>query len=504
MKNNEYWQKRFELLEIAQLNKGIRYYNSLMREYDKALEGIEKAISVWYMRFAKGEGISYAEAKKRLTKGELMSLREFVKKARQKNISDELRKELDRVSARVHISRLEALQFQIKWYIENMFAEELNGMQDLLGEVYSDGYYHAAYEIQKGLGFAWELDPVKVEKILLRPWAPDGMNFSKRIWGKHRPQLVSFLQTELAQSAIRGEPPQEVINKAAKKFKTARRNAANLIMTETAYFSSAAEQDCYKELGVEEYVIVATLDYKTSEICREMDGKAFKRSDYKIGTTAPPFHVRCRTVTAPYFNDEFTVDNMRAARDKDGKTYLVPANMSYKEWEKKYVKDVVKDSDRKLYEKYKGILGNNIPSLEKFKEIRYNNLNWNEFKSYTSSIRSGELSALVDFNLYKNISREVSEKLLGIMTSNNILISGRSKHFIARVIGSVEQRRNGVQISDILDALTGGESEIFPAKQMKNNRSQKFRNKVVEVSVNPDTGNIIQVNPIHRGKRGKL
>ena len=77
------------------------------------------------------------------------------------------------------------------------------------------------------------------------------------------------------------------------------------------------------------------------------------------------------------------------------------------------------------------------------------------------------------------------------MTSNKILISGRSKHFIARVIGSVEQRRNGVQISDILDALTGGESEIFPAKQMKNNRSQKFRNKVVEVSVNPDTGNII-------------
>ncbi|MDQ9789075.1 hypothetical protein RFZ51_13295, partial [Acinetobacter baumannii] len=66
-------------------------------------------------------------------------------------------------------------------YIENMFAEELNGTQDLLGEVYSDGYYHAAYEIQKGLGFAWELDPVKVEKILLRPWAPDGMNFSERI-----------------------------------------------------------------------------------------------------------------------------------------------------------------------------------------------------------------------------------------------------------------------------------------------------------------------------------
>lgn len=42
-------------------------------------------------------------------------------------------------------------------------------------------------------------------------------------------------------------------------------------------------------------------------------------------------------------------------------------------------------------------------------------------------------------------------KLLGVVTSNGMTITGKSNHSIARVIGSVEQRRNGVQVSDVLD-----------------------------------------------------
>lgn len=67
-----------------------------------------------------------------------------------------------------------------------------------------------------------------------------------------------------------------------------------------------------------------------------------------------------------------------------------------------------------------------------------------------------------------------------------------------------EQRRNGVQVSGILDALTNPKSEVFPVRQLKNGRSQKFRNEVIEVSINPDTGNLIQVNPVHSKKKVKL
>jgi hypothetical protein len=82
---------------------------------------------------------------------------------------------------------------------------------------------------------------------------------------------------------------------------------------------------------------VATLDSRTSEICQEMDGKTFRMSEWEVGVNAPPFHVNCRTTTIPYFDDEFSNTGKRAARGEDGKTYYVPADTTYKEWEKAYV-----------------------------------------------------------------------------------------------------------------------------------------------------------------------
>ena len=63
------------------------------------------------------------------------------------------------------------------------------------------------------------------------------------------------------------------------------------------------------------YQIVATLDSRTSDICRHLDGKVFDMKDYEPGVTAPPFHVYCRSCTVPYFadNDE---NGMRAARTR--------------------------------------------------------------------------------------------------------------------------------------------------------------------------------------------
>ena len=108
-------------------------------------------------------------------------------------------------------------------------------------------------------------------------------------------------------------------------------------MTESAYFSSAARRDCFVDLGVEEYKIVATLDSKTSKICREFDGKHFPVKDFHPGATAPPFHCYCRSDSVPYFGEDFGGIGKRAARGKDGKSYYVPGDISYGEWEKAFV-----------------------------------------------------------------------------------------------------------------------------------------------------------------------
>jgi len=82
----------------------------------------------------------------------------------------------------------------------------------------------------------------------------------------------------------------------------------------------------------------------------------------------------------------------------------------------------------------------------------------------------------------------MDSKLIGVITSNNIKITGKSNHSIARVIGSVEQRRSGVSVDKVLNALTNKDSEVSQIrKQGRGERSQKFRKDKVMISVNPDT-----------------
>ena len=507
MKNSKYWKNRFVEMEEATHQTSIRKTISIQEQFDKSAKVINEKINAWYQRYAENNNISMLDAKKSLNAKDLKELKwdveEYIEKGRNNAFSGEWVKELENASAKAHISRLEALELQCRQQAEVAFGNLNDEVSNHIKDVYKESYYRTAYEIQKGVGvgsnFAALSDKL-IEKVTNKPWLADGKNFSDRIWG-NKNQLINQLHTSLSHMCITGSGPDKAINEIASKMNVSKANAGRLVMTETAYFSSAAQKECFKELDVEKYEIVATLDDHTSDICQEMDGKVFKMSEYEEGVTAPPFHVNCRSCTGPYFDDEWGGKGERAARNEDGDTYYVPADMTYKEWKESFVKDSISPQTRKDFAKYSDILGENAPSVEEFAKIRYNTDEWKMFKTFTSSIKSGELSALADFDLYKDISKEMDEKILGVVTSNNLTITGKSNHSIARVIGSIEQKRNGVQVSDILDALINKDSEILPVREMKNGRSQKFRNKVVEVSVNPDTGNIIQVNPVHTRRK---
>lgn len=153
--------------------------------------------------------------------------------------------------------------------------------------------------------------------------------------------MVNELQNELVRSCILGTSPDEAIKAMTQfvdgKFKNAKSQAGRLVMTEQAFFASAAQQQAFNELDVEEFEIVSTLDSKTSPICQEMDGKHFPMKDFKAGLTAPPFHCWCRSCTCPYFDDEFSQGGMRAARGEDGESYYVPDDMTYDEWKSAFV-----------------------------------------------------------------------------------------------------------------------------------------------------------------------
>lgn len=299
MKTADYWKDRFEQIEKICHDKGAVSYREIEEQYRKAQKEIESRISVWYQRFAVNNGITMQEARRLLTSRELAELKwdvnEYIKYGQQNAIDGKWMKQLENASAKAHISRLEALKLQVQQQVEVAFGNQLDSIDSTMRAVYSMGYMHTAFEIQKGVGVGHNfaaLNQRLIDGVLKRPWAPDGKNFSDRVWS-NKQKLINELNTTLTQGIILGKDPGKIINAMSKKLDVSKTAAGRLVMTESAAFASRAQEDCFKELDVEEYEIVATLDSHTSEICQDMDGKVFKMSERQIGVNAPPFHVNC-------------------------------------------------------------------------------------------------------------------------------------------------------------------------------------------------------------------
>ncbi|MFQ9195254.1 MAG: minor capsid protein [Candidatus Gastranaerophilaceae bacterium] len=343
MNNREYWRERMRALEEKGYRESEAYYEELKKKFTSANNQIQMDIDRWYHRLAENNNISYASAAKFLNKSELeefqWSVWEYIRKGKENALNQEWMKELENASANVHISYLQSMKIQLQQHAEELYTQYEKGMTQLLTNRYTNGFYETAYEIAKGTGVGVNLSQLntrQIDIVLTTPWAQDGKIFSDRIW-ENKEKLVRELNTELTQCIIRGEHPDRAAARLAKTMGVKRTQAKTLVQTEAAAITMKAQQSCFKELEIEEYEIEETLDSFTCSFCGEMDGKHFTMSEYEVGVTAPPFHPRCRGCTCPYFHDEFTVNEKRGARKENGDTYDVPADITYKEWKKKYV-----------------------------------------------------------------------------------------------------------------------------------------------------------------------
>lgn len=385
MPNADYWKKRFLQLEAAQNQKGKNCCKEIEQQYQTSIRSIDKKINEWYGRIAVNNDVTMQEAYKLLDADELKEFKwdvnQYIKHGRENNVNGRWVKELENASAKYHISRLEAMKMDLRQELESLIAGQQKTIDKTMRNVYKDGYMHTAYEIQKGMHIGWDfstIDKRKIDKVINNPWAADGKNFSERIWGNGT-KLVGELNQILTQNIILGESPQKAIDKLSKRMDVSKRAAGRLVMTEQAFFSAASQREAFKELDVEEFEIVATLDSHTSNICRSMDGRHFPMSKWEVGVNAPPFHVYCRSTTVPYFDDEeeLGIVGERAARNEDGEVYYVPGNMTYKEWEQAFVKGGAKDDMEQL----------SLP-LEKSNHMRYTKRTKEQFEVVARNVRN--------------------------------------------------------------------------------------------------------------------
>ena len=136
-----------------------------------------------------------------------------------------------------------------------------------------------------------------------------------------------------------------------------------------------------------------------------------------------------------------------------------------------------------------------------FQEMKYNSPEeWELLRTYARSVKNGMISPLSGFKNYQKIYGEINEKVVGTKTSEGTAVTRQSKHFMERVIGTMRdpktgRPRSGVTVEGIQGVLEKPVIVRAIRTDSQGGRSQKYIGEKATVSVDPDTGILIQCNP---------
>lgn len=189
---------------------------------------------------------------------------------------------------------------------------------------------------------------------------PNGEVVQKAFRGLAESQAQRF-NTIVRTGILAGEPTAQIANRLVGSLefgdlaKTARQQALaggelirmadhqvlTVVRTSVQQVANAASEQVYKANGdiTKKYRYVATLDSRTSAICRSLDGQEFK---YGKGPV-PPVHFNCRSTTIPIIDykglgidppDWGTGPSVRASADGP-----VKGNLTYGQWLKQQPKE---------------------------------------------------------------------------------------------------------------------------------------------------------------------
>lgn len=141
--------------------------------------------------------------------------------------------------------------------------------------------------------------------------------------------------------------------------------------------------------------------------------------------------------------------------------------------------------------------------LAGYYELKYNNSKESRlYKGYVNAVNKGRISPLVKYEKFKEIATDLDKRFVGTQTADGFEIKGCTAHFVDRVIGqrsadspSVKGIRKGVTYEQIEDALNNPKRIGEVVVQSNGMKSKLYYGAEAAVSYNPDTGELVQVQP---------
>ena len=296
MNSTIYWKKREEAQKRKNITDEKENDKKRKQRYDDVLDNVQKEIDAFYGKYAKAEGITIAEAKKRVSK---LDIEQYERKAeryvREKEFSKEANEEMRLYNATMKINRLEMLKANIGLELISGHDELQKYMKCIL-----QGRTEAELKRQAGiLGETIKNNAQTANAIVNASF--HNAKYSDRIW-MNQDILKSDLSKLLQSGLIQGKNPRVLAREIKKKFDVSTSNAERLMRTELARVHTEAQKQSFERNGFTQYTFLALGD--ACDVCKALDDKHFNVKDMMPGLNAPPMHPNCRCSIAAYEDSE--------------------------------------------------------------------------------------------------------------------------------------------------------------------------------------------------------
>lgn len=310
----DYWRKREEQNLKSNLKQEAEYDKEIERIYKDMLDAAQKEIDAFFGKYADAEGITLADAKKRVSQLDIEAYerkaKKYVEAASQDRantgktnkrafyFSKRANEEMRLYNLTMKVNRLEMLKANIGLELIKGHAELEAFMSEIL-----QGRTEAELKRQAGILGETIIGNAKLADTIVNASFKNA-TFSDRLWMYHD-QMKADLSKLLQSGMIQGKNSRQLAKDLRKYYygpeylkngkKGAVYNTERLMRTELARVQTEAQKQAYIKEGTEEYKFMALGD--ACDICMAINGKSFKVKDMMPGENAPPLHPHCRCTT---------------------------------------------------------------------------------------------------------------------------------------------------------------------------------------------------------------
>lgn len=333
----EYWARRAaEQMREEQLT-AERRLSALAAPYKRAQAAIMAEIRAIQSAYMRRYGVSEEQAREFLTQSAdertLRRLARAIERMPAGAAKRAARAQLNAPGTRYRISNLQAMREQVRAITEELSDTEQTLVTDSLTRAIRESYLRETYDLQRRAGVLLLPQGVSrrfVTQALREDWS--GENYKTRIEGRYE-DLAKRLQEHVLEGFLGGRGQAQKAEELAREFQTCYHAAKRLLVTETTYVVGQAHMEGFRQTGVREYIIIAVLDLRTSDICQEQDGKVYQVDKAEPGENMPPFHPNCRSAVGPVVSRAILERLERSATDPvTGETQRLPPGTSYPAW----------------------------------------------------------------------------------------------------------------------------------------------------------------------------